>query len=107
MKTKGEDMILFDKGSKFNTDTSFISLNGNIDNEFIKRGYSEEESKILANLIINSGIPNDSILNAVQSVYNLSFSIATPCTDCLNNPNNGGSGVCHCVLGQQFINIIK
>lgn len=22
-----------------------------------------------------------------------------PCAACLNNPANGGSGVCHCVLG--------
>lgn len=25
------------------------------------------------------------------------------CTNCPNNPKNGGSGICHCTLGQQTI----
>lgn len=24
----------------------------------------------------------------------------TPCDACMNNPKNGGSGICHCTLGQ-------
>ena len=27
----------------------------------------------------------------------------SPCTDCTNNPANGGSGICHCVLGTSTI----
>lgn len=23
----------------------------------------------------------------------------SPCAYCSNNPNNGGSGICHCILG--------
>lgn len=26
-----------------------------------------------------------------------------PCANCSNNPKNGGSGICHCILGQQQI----
>ena len=25
-----------------------------------------------------------------------------PCANCSNNPKNGGSGVCHCILGQKW-----
>ena len=25
----------------------------------------------------------------------------SPCDCCSNNPKNGGSGICHCILGQQ------
>ncbi len=28
---------------------------------------------------------------------------ANPCSSCSNNPMNGGSGVCHCILGQPVI----
>ena len=24
------------------------------------------------------------------------------CADCLNNPSNGGSGICHCILGSSI-----
>lgn len=27
----------------------------------------------------------------------------SPCQYCSNNPRNGGSGICHCILGQQTI----
>lgn len=27
----------------------------------------------------------------------------SPCTNCRNNPVNGGSGICHCILGGQTI----
>ncbi len=27
----------------------------------------------------------------------------SPCVHCPNNPQNGGSGVCNCILGQQTI----
>lgn len=25
----------------------------------------------------------------------------SPCDTCSNNPKNGGSGICHCILGLQ------
>lgn len=35
---------------------------------------------------------------------NLVFSSKDVCEGCQNNPLNGGSGVCNCILGQQPIN---
>lgn len=26
-----------------------------------------------------------------------------PCEHCSNNPKNGGSGICHCILGQSVV----
>lgn len=28
----------------------------------------------------------------------------SPCDSCSNNPKNGGSGICHCILGLQDTN---
>lgn len=28
-----------------------------------------------------------------------------PCTTCLNNPSNGGSGICNCILGNPITSI--
>lgn len=27
----------------------------------------------------------------------------SPCSNCSNNPRNGGSGICHCILGTPVI----
>ena len=29
--------------------------------------------------------------------------IPEPCQNCSNHPSNGGSGICHCILGTQNI----
>ena len=29
--------------------------------------------------------------------------IPAPCRNCSNHPSNGGSGICHCILGIQTI----
>jgi hypothetical protein len=29
--------------------------------------------------------------------------IPEACRNCSNHPSNGGSGICHCILGQQTI----
>ena len=31
------------------------------------------------------------------------LNLPSPCENCNNNPKNGGSGICHCVLGSQVI----
>lgn len=41
----------------------------------------------------------DATLNGGVEAYLIYDS--APCKDCSNNPNNGGSGVCLCTLGQQ------
>ena len=33
----------------------------------------------------------------------LSIKFPNYCTNCSNNPANGGSGICHCILGTQII----
>ncbi len=32
-------------------------------------------------------------------------SIPTSCRSCSNHPKNGGSGICHCILGGNKINV--
>lgn len=40
----------------------------------------------------------------VASPYtNVEGYIPGPCRSCPNHPNNGGSGVCHCILGSPTI----
>ena len=29
----------------------------------------------------------------------------SPCKNCNNNPKNGGSGICHCILGNPTIHV--
>ena len=31
------------------------------------------------------------------------FSAPNPCRNCPNHPSNGGSGVCHCILGNMSV----
>lgn len=31
--------------------------------------------------------------------YNYTKQENSPCDTCSNNPKNGGSGICHCILG--------
>ena len=33
--------------------------------------------------------------------YDYSKKESSPCDGCTNNPKNGGSGICHCILGQK------
>jgi len=32
--------------------------------------------------------------------------IPSPCSGCSNNPPNGGSGICHCILGMQEVSYL-
>jgi len=40
------------------------------------------------------------INNPLKINYN---DIPDPCKNCSNHPSNGGSGICHCILGQPKI----
>jgi len=41
-------------------------------------------------------------LHAISDIKNDSYSnIPVNCRNCSNHPSNGGSGVCHCILGSQ------
>ena len=37
----------------------------------------------------------------VVNFYDYSGTESSPCDKCSNNPKNGGSGICHCTLGQK------
>lgn len=42
--------------------------------------------------------------NYVEANYDyLIQQVQSACQHCLNNPINGGSGICHCILGQPII----
>lgn len=46
-------------------------------------------------IIINAPEPPEIYISGyIQQPYQ-----ALPCTHCSNNPNNGGSDICHCILG--------
>ena len=34
---------------------------------------------------------------------NCNNTFPSPCKNCRNNPANGGSGICHCILGIQSV----
>ena len=46
-------------------------------------------------------------LSRLQSIAKLSYNpnenIPVNCRNCSNHPSNGGSGICHCILGSQVV----
>ena len=48
------------------------------------------------------GKPEDTIRDYPIRPSN-AFYDKLPCQHCGNNPANGGSGICHCILGQQIL----
>ena len=75
---------------------------------FLKAGYSEEDSCTLANLATDSTISYNGLMdvteaiNSISNAFNNVFSnFAHPaCINCSSHPKNGGSGICNCTLGQ-------
>ena len=76
---------------------------GSIENRFreaYNKGYKDgldegkrQRTKEMSEFLINSG-------NVFQYVSSTSTSVPPdPCKNCANHPDNGGSGVCFCVLG--------
>lgn len=37
----------------------------------------------------------------IQISHSILDFISEPCKHCKNHPSNGGSGICHCILGQK------
>lgn len=88
-------------------------------NDFLKMGYSEDESNSLANLATSASILSGNTIDISEAIdalikmfkdyedkfkqKNLGAFEQSACTNCSNNPKNGGSGVCFCTLGQQVI----
>ena len=50
----------------------------------------------------NTGCINPKYIHIVFHT-NSNNTYRTPCENCPNNPKNGGSGICHCVLGNKII----
>lgn len=46
-------------------------------------------------------VPTITILNAPLHPSDVAYD-SSPCVHCSNNPVNGGSGICHCTLGQKI-----
>lgn len=78
-------------------------------NDFLKMGYSEEDSKTLADLAVTT----DTMYSNTIDITEAANALVNPflkenfendaCTNCSNNPKNGGSGICFCTLGQMKI----
>ena len=55
-------------------------------------------------------IPNDvdedsfsfGVMNVLDAIDNTPTFIPENCKKCFNHPSNGGSGMCHCILGTQI-----
>ena len=59
----------------------------------IKCGWSYEEPII----------DNDEVRVPFVELQHSNNLLNDPCIKCSNNPANGGSGICHCILGTQTI----
>ena len=46
-------------------------------------------------------------MNRLRSISNITedpnANIPVNCRNCSNHPSNGGSGICHCILGSQVV----
>lgn len=49
-------------------------------------------------IIKNEFTPNINLDNTYASTTDYTY-IPPACKACLNHPSNGGSGICHCILG--------
>ena len=56
-------------------------------------------NKYKGNLILASIKDEQDIFDIEQLVFQQN----SVCTTCSNNPKNGGSGICNCILGQQVV----
>lgn len=75
--TNTTDTVIINLKDYINTTTTDVTLNGGVD------GYITERYVPVQ--------PSDAAYDS------------SPCKYCSNNPRNGGSRVCHCILGQQAI----
>ena len=56
-------------------------------------------------------IPNDmdedsfsfGVMDVLEAIDNTPIFIPESCKKCSNHPSNGGSGICHCILGMTNI----
>jgi hypothetical protein len=67
-----------------------------INNSFKTQDATQEEREAVDKYIDSISLPTG--INFDDSFYTASI-----CDSCSNNPKNGGSGICNCVLGQPVI----
>lgn len=71
-----------------------------IDKETVRQYLMNKDMKVITNTI--ESIKTDYLQELLnQPVEGLPMTLMTPpsCRNCSNHPNNGGSGICHCILG--------
>ena len=90
-----------------------MASNNSYLNDFLKMGYSEKESTVLADLAVTTDTMYSNTIDITEATNTLMNTLVNPflkeifendaCANCSNNPKNGGSGICFCTLGQQAI----
>lgn len=93
-------------GNSFNYDETY-TLHGNTDYEYVN-GLATSVSTCGDNAI-NISEATDGLIKAFKDYEDkfkqesLGAFEQSACANCSNNPKNGGSGICFCILGQQAI----
>ena len=64
---------------------------------------SDETIEKLADIIIKKINLNQPIDIGEPKIKSWSTNIPPGCVHCSNHPSNGGSGICHCIIGIQTI----
>lgn len=73
-----------------------ITTNPSINRKVCKNcGWTSDEEKPLKVIRTPFIVPSIDKYTHTTSV--------SPCDNCSNNPKNGGSGICHCILGKPII----
>lgn len=90
-----------------------MASNNSYLNDFLKMGYSEEESTVLADLAVTTDTMYSNTIDITEATNTFMNTLVNPflkesfendaCVNCSNNPKNGGSSICFCTLGQQVI----
>ncbi len=71
---------------------------------------NEEAMLLLIRPTVSSNIISETKAREIEA-YNMAIealqekSIPPACRNCSNHPKNGGSGICHCILGGIKINV--
>lgn len=65
-------------------------------NGFLMRDATKEKMKSTNEYVDSISVPNG--INFYDNFYK-----SSSCDNCSNNPKNGGSGICNCILGQPRI----
>lgn len=90
-------MKAWDEGKK-NAEVSSIE---DIVKEAIEKIYDKQETKEWLPHTIPVKTPDIHFDHQLQ--WSLNTDIPSACQNCSNHPSNGGSGICHCIMGNQQV----